>query len=82
MQDDISDRDKLFMDMYADIQTIKDGVGKLEKTSGEHSDSIISIQRDIHAVKMSGRLIKWTAALIGAIAALATKYFPKIMGNP
>ena len=78
---DISDRDKLIIDMYADIQTIKSGVGKLEETITKHSESIGNIEKDIHAVKMSGRLIKAVAALIGAVSALASNWITKLMGG-
>ena len=77
----IDERDNLFIDMYADIQVIKDGVGKLEKAVNEHTAGIDKIEKDMHAVKMSGRLIKWMAGIIGAIVAIAVNYLSNTIGN-
>lgn len=73
----IKDDAKILIDMYSDIQVIKEKVEDLE----EKYDIIINIEKDIHAVKMSARLIKWMAALIGAVAGLASGYIKNLMGG-
>ena len=78
---EIDERDKIFIDMYADIKVIKEGVGKLEKLVNEHTVGISDIKKDMHAVKMSGRLIKWIAGIIGAIVAIAVNYLSNTLGN-
>ena len=78
---ELDERDKIFIDMYADIKVIKDGVKKLEEMVNDHTDSISDIKSDMHAVKMSGRLIKWMAGIIGAIVAIAVNYISNTIGN-
>ena len=78
---DFSERDKLFVDMYADIRAIQEAVERLEKAQKEDHQSLSSIKQDIHAVKVSARLIKWMAALIGAVAGLASGYIRNFMGS-
>ena len=71
---ELDERDKIFIDMYADIKVIKEGVETLERSVNEHTKGIGQIEKDMHAVKMSGRLIKWMAGIIGAIVAIAVNY--------
>ena len=78
---ELDERDKIFIDMYADIKVIKEGIEKLEKTVNDDNKSITDIKNDIHAVKMSGRLIKWMAGIIGAIVAIAVNYLSNTIGN-
>ena len=78
---EIDERDKLFIDMYADIRVIKDGVEKLEKSVNEHTTGIGKIEKDMHTIKMSGRLIKWMAGIIGAIVGIAANYISNTIGN-
>lgn len=78
---EMTDRDKLIIDMYADVQVIKDSVGKLETVVNANREDIEDIKKDIHAVKMSGRILKAVAAIIGAIAGIAANWIAKMMGN-
>ena len=81
MNENMSDRDKLIIDMYADVRAMKESVSNIEKTVGEHSGSISNIEKDIHAVKVSARLIKAAAALIGAVSAILANWISKLFGT-
>lgn len=74
---ELKDDAKILVDMYADIQVIKEKVEDLE----EKYDIIINIEKDIHAVKVSARLIKWMAALVGAVAGIASNYIKNLIGG-